>query len=169
MDSILGLKCWRQREMKRSLIVRQVFFQQHQVMRKTCMKGKVYYYKHREFCSWCKWSRQQVISMHYTTLHLRALENVEYCCSPLKCFFIEFYILTFLVINFVTGFPLHEHMYVNMLTVMYRIPHVLFLFINPYVKENCQHFYTWFPFNIYKKYEHKVSITYFAKNLCKNI
>jgi len=66
MNSIPGLKCWRQREMKRNLIVRQVFFQQHQVMRKTCMKGKVYYYKHREFCFFRgKWSRQQVIFKQY--------------------------------------------------------------------------------------------------------
>ncbi len=49
---------------------------------------------------------------------------------------------------------------------MYKcIGFLMFLFINSCVKENCHY---WFPFNIYQGYEH-ISITYFAKNLCKNI
>ena len=35
--------------MKRSLIERQVFFQQHQAMRKTCMKGKLSYFNTEKF------------------------------------------------------------------------------------------------------------------------
>jgi hypothetical protein len=51
--------------MKRSLKVRQVFFQQHQAIRKTWMKGKLFYNKHREFCFGGIGSRHQVIFKYY--------------------------------------------------------------------------------------------------------
>ena len=60
-----GMKCWKQREMKRSLKVRQVFIQQHQAIRKTWLKGKLFYNKHRESYFRGKSIWHQVIFKYY--------------------------------------------------------------------------------------------------------